>query len=138
MCKNKTVPIELSSFSTTGSATQTLRLSSNCLYASEAKQGYNECIIVAHISALSGSSPTIQFDAYETFDGADIHVGTTGTITTADDRVIDSAGGATSAGATFTATSMIRLLGKGTDLVIKGTTTGTVGTIAGTLSIAFY
>jgi hypothetical protein len=138
---NKSVPVEVINFSTLGSAAFSLRLSTDVPYAYESKQGTAECCVILHLSALTGTSPTFELDVYETVDGADIRVGTTGVMSAPDDRVIDSGGGTTSSGMTFasgTNTGTLRLLGKGTDMVLKGTTSGTIGTIAATVNVMFY
>jgi hypothetical protein len=137
----KTNSFELANVSTAGSASATWQLSTLVPMAQEAKPNYKETVVVCHLSALSGTSPTMQFDVYELFDNAWIHVGTTGSMSSPDDRVIDSGGGMTSSGATFSSgsnTGTLRLLGKGSDLKVVGSTTGTIGTIAFTVALALY
>ena len=139
-CKSNA--IELANIATAGSAAGTWQLSTLVPYGQDAKQGFMESCVVLHMSALAGSAPTIQFDVYEMVDNAWIHVGTTGAISSPDDRVIDSnSGAALSAGGTFTTgsnTGTLRLLGKGSDMKVVGTTTGPVGTIAFTVNVVLY
>jgi len=134
----KSTPIELANVSTIGTSAVTYRLST-LQPGTTVKRETKECCVVVHLSALSGTSPTMTFDVYETVDGSDIHVGTTGAMSSADDRIIDSAGGNTSSGATFTSSSMLRLLGKGVDMKVVATPGGTaIGTVAFTLNAIFY
>jgi hypothetical protein len=138
----KAQALELANFTTAGSAAQTFRLSTVVpVQGMMIKRESKECCVLIHLSAISGTSPTATFDVYETVDGVDVHVGTTGAMNAADDRVIDSGGGQISSGLTFSSgsnTGTLRLLGKGSDMKITGTTTGTIGTIAGTINVIFY
>jgi len=138
----KSNAIELVNYSGTGASMATIQLSTAVPYGAEAKSGYNECCLVFSVTSLLGTAPQVQFDAYEIIDNIAVHIGSTGFIsgTTGDTRVIDSDGGTTSYGAAFTSGSSatLRALGKGNDLKITGTTTGTVGTVAYTISAVLY
>jgi len=137
----KTAPIELANISTVGSANGTYQLSVLLPgQGMQAKQGYKESCAVIHLSALSGTSPTITFNVYEIVDNAAILVGTTGAMSSADDRVIDSGGGQVSTGGTFLSSSgaTLRLFGKGTDMKVVASTTGTLGTVAYTVNAILY
>ena len=139
---SKRNPIELAKITSMGTTTPvTFRLSTAIPdYSYQmAKMETQEMCIAISVSALSGSQPTLTFDVYETVDGHDFHVGTTGAMNAPDDRVIDSGGGTTASGATFSSTSMLRLLGKGTDMTVVVTPSAiTMGTVAATINVILY
>jgi hypothetical protein len=138
----KSNPIELAKITSIGATTPvTFSLStaiSDYSYQMAKMETQETCVVIS-LTALTGSLPTLTFDVYETVDGHDFHVGTTGAMSSPDDRVIDSGGGTTASGATFTSTSMLRLLGKGTDMKVVVTPSAvTIATVAATINVILY
>lgn len=129
---SKTVPVTLVNFTgTTGAAGTTFVMSTVAPYGTEAKQNFSEACVVANVSQLTGTTPGVTVDVYEYIDSQWLHVGTTGTITAVNTAVIDSAGGSTSSGTpTFAATTNLRALGKGVDMKVVLTFSGTIATMS--------
>ncbi len=137
----KTIPVSFTGTTPfTGTTATTFTASITNPYLQEAKQGYNEACVVINVGAMTGSS--VAFDLDEFFDGNWIHVGTTGSLTTTGAAVIDSlaangSGGSTGS-ATFTASSNLRALGKGTDTRLRVGVAGVFGTLSYTADYIGY
>ena len=138
----KSIPIELARQTLVSGSTLTYRLSVVSPFSGMmAKRETKECCVAVALTAITGSTPTIAFDVYETVDGHDFHVGTTGAMSSSDDRVIDSKGGVISCGQSFSAgtpTATLRLLGKGTDMYVIASTTGTIATATYVINAILY
>lgn len=124
----KTTPITLANSTLTTGTTFTLSVVAPVI-GMDLKRETTEACIVVDLIAFSGTTPTVAFDVYEFVDANWIHVGTTGSFSTIGTAVIDSGGGSTSSGGTtFTATSALRLLGKGVNTKVVTSFAGTIGT----------
>lgn len=124
----------------TGTTATTFTASVSNPYLQEAKQSYNEACIIVVVGAMTGSSVAFDFDEF--FDGNWVHVGTTGSITGTGTAVIDSLAGNAGVGSigsiTFTASSNLRALGKGTDTRVRVGVAGVFGTLSYTVDYVPY
>ena len=97
-----------------------------------------EACVVINAATIPGSG-NLNLFVDEFVNGNWIPVGTTGSITATATAVIDSSGGTSSTGSTtFSSSSNLRLLGKGTDTRIRATYSGTAGTVAFTADFIGY
>lgn len=135
----KTTPRSLTNGIFSGVSGTTFTLSTTGTDGDQLKRETVEATIVLNLLALTGTTPTVLFDVDEFVDGNWIHVGTSGTLATIAVCVIDSSGGATSTGGSaFTASSNLRLLGKGTDTRVRVGVGGTIGTAQYTIDYIGY
>lgn len=134
---NPTQFVKYSGTSASSVGTFTLVDAQGNSYQMQKRETVEATIVIDALTVTSGG--TITFFVDEFVNGNWIPVGTTGSVTATSQMVIDSSGGATSTGSpSFTSSSNLRLLGKGTDTRLRTTYSGTAGTTAFTADYIGY